>query len=36
MKSSSTIDDINESDLMKKGETLKVFIPTLLITYNIS
>jgi hypothetical protein len=36
MKSSSTIDEIHKSYLMKNGETLKVLIPTLLITYNIS
>ncbi len=36
MKTSSTIDEINKSYLMKNGETLKVLIPTLLITYNIS
>ncbi len=35
MKSSSTIDEISKSDLMKNGETLKVLIPTLLLTHNI-
>jgi hypothetical protein len=36
MISSSTIDEIYKSDLMKSGETLKVLIPTILLTYNIS
>ena len=36
MKSSSTIDEIYKSDLVKNGETLKVLIPTLLLTYDIS
>jgi hypothetical protein len=34
--SSSAIDDIYKSDLVKNGETLKVLIPTLLLTYDIS
>ncbi len=36
MKSSSAIDEILKSDLVKIGETLKVLIPTLLLTYDIS
>jgi hypothetical protein len=36
MKSSSAIDEISESDLVKNGEPLKVLIPTLLLTYDIS
>jgi hypothetical protein len=36
MKSSSAIDEISKSDLVKNGETLKVLIPTLLLTYDIS
>jgi|GEM_PF-1801583 hypothetical protein len=36
MKSSSAIDEILKSDLVKNGETLKVLIPTLLLTYDIS
>jgi hypothetical protein len=36
MKSSSAIDEIKPSDLLKDGETLKVLIPTLLLTYDIS
>jgi hypothetical protein len=35
MKSSSSIDE-KKSDLVKNGETLKVLIPTLLLTYDIS
>jgi hypothetical protein len=36
MKSSSAIDENQKSDLVKIGETLKVLIPTLLFTYDIS
>ena len=36
MKSSSAIDEISKSDLVKNGETLKVLILTLLLTYDIS